>query len=268
MQLGKTGGELKKMIQYPEIDRYANLTSPIHRWDPRAKLVAMLCLILSVVLVPDIRMALVGLAIAVFMVIASRLPTEFVLKRITWVGFFVVPLFLLILLTRHEGEEIASIFSLTITAGSLEQASLIAVRALAAVMLLLPMIATMKFDTTIKALEQLGVPGKLTQLILFTYRYIFVLIDEVQTMSRSLASRGFERKLSIHMLTTNAKLIGMLFIRSYERAERVHHAMFSRGYDGNFHTLAEFKMCKLDVAKASVLITFAIALNVYCVIGI
>ncbi|MDY6834263.1 MAG: cobalt ECF transporter T component CbiQ [Chloroflexota bacterium] len=256
------------MIQYPEIDRYADLTSPIHRWDPRAKLVATLCLILSVVLVPDVRMALVGLTIAIGMVIASRLPTEFVLKRITWVGFFIIPLFLLILLTRHEGKEIANIFSLTITSGSLEQASLIAVRALAAVILLLPMIATMKFDTTIKALEKLRVPGKLTQLILFTYRYIFVLIDEAQTMSRSLASRGFERKLSIHMLTTNAKLIGMLFIRSYERAERVHHAMVSRGYDGNFQTMTEFKLCKLDIAMASILISLAIALNACCVIGI
>ena len=130
------------------------------------------------------------------------------------------------------------------------------------------MIGTMKFNTTIKALETLKVPAKLTQLITFTYRYIFVLIEEVQTMSRSLTSRGFGERLSMHTLTTIAKLIGTLFVRSHERAERVYHAMASRGYEGNLHTLVEFKMCRMDIAKAATLMALAIALNLCCFIGI
>ena len=56
------------MVEYPEIDRYAGLSSPLHRWEPRAKLVAILCLIFSVVLIPNLKMAFVGLAIALLLV--------------------------------------------------------------------------------------------------------------------------------------------------------------------------------------------------------
>ena len=256
------------MIQYPEIDRYTDLTSPIHRWDPRAKLVAMLCLIVSVVIVPDVRMAAVGLGVAIILVLMSRLPLELVFKHLALFGVFIGPLSLLVLLTHHEGDDVARLSFLTITSGGLEQASLILVRALAAVILVLSIVSTMKFEVTIKALENLKVPTKLTQLIMFTYRYIFVLIEEVQTMSRSLTSRGFGRQTSMHTLTTTAKLIGMLFIRSHDRADRVYNAMVSRGYDGSLRTVVEFRMCKMDIAKAAVLITIALTLNVYCLIGI
>ena len=84
------------MIDYLEIDKYAGLSSPIHNWDPRAKLVSILCLILSVVLIPDVKMAFVGLAIALILVLISKIPFSFVLKRLRWVMLFIFPLFVLI----------------------------------------------------------------------------------------------------------------------------------------------------------------------------
>ncbi|MBT9131967.1 MAG: Energy-coupling factor transporter transmembrane protein EcfT [Syntrophomonadaceae bacterium] len=251
------------MVEYPEIDRYAGLSSPIHLWDPRAKLVAILCLIFSVVLITDLMMAMVGLAVALFLVFISRIPFGFVLKHLARVSIFIFPLCVLILFTYHQGDEIARFYFLTVTSGGIEHACLIAVRALAAVILIFPLIGTMRFDVAIKALGKLKVPNKLVQMLIFTYRYIFVFIEEVQRMFRALTSRGFTGGMNGRTLRATGRLIGMLLVRTLERAERVYNAMVSRGYEGNLGTLVEFKIGGGDILKAAILIAIAIALNVF-----
>lgn len=237
------------MEHHPEIDKYAGLSSPIHNWDPRAKLIAILCLIFAIVFIPDLRIAGIGLVIALALVFISRIPFGFMLKHLTWVIMFIVPLFVIVSLTPS---------------GGVERASLISIKALSAVILIFPMIGTMRFDTTVKALEKLKIPNKLVQMIMFTYRYIFVFIEEVQRMFRSLTSRGFSRGISIYTMSTTGKLIGMLFVRSHERAERVYSAMVSRGYEGSLQTLFDFELRITDVLKAAVLIAIGVALNVVC----
>ena len=83
-------------------------------------------------------------------------------------------------------------------------------------------------------------------------------------MLTSLTSRGFSRRISIYAMSTTGKLLGMLFVRSHDRAERVFNAMVSRGYEGNIQTLVDFKMRKADILKAAILIATAVALNVVC----
>ncbi|GAF99006.1 unnamed protein product, partial [marine sediment metagenome] len=85
-----------------------------------------------------------------------------------------------------------------------------------------------------------------------------------QRMFTSLTSRGFRKRTNIYTLSTTGKLIGMLFVRSLDRSERVFSAMVSRGYDGNLKTLVEFEMHTADVLKAAILIAIAVALNVVC----
>jgi cobalt/nickel transport system permease protein len=234
---------------HPEIDKYAGLSSPIHNWDPRAKLVAILVLIVAIVLIPDLKIALIGLAIALTLAVITRIPFSFMLNHLKWVIIFIVPLFVIVSLTPS---------------GGIERAALISVRALAAIILIFPMIGTMRFDTTIKALEKLRIPSKLVQMIMFTYRYIFVLTSEVQRMFTSLNSRGFHKRTSLYTLSTMGKLLGMMFVRSHERSERVFNAMVSRGYEGNLKTLVDFELHTADILKAAILIAIAVALDVVC----
>lgn len=212
-------------------------------------------------------MSLAGLLVAMLLVLVSRLPLSFVAKRLLAVFPFVISLCLLILFTHREGDEMAGFLFLSITSGGLIRTTLIFARAMAAVTLVLCMLGTMKFETTIKALEHLKVPTKVTQLLMFTYRYIFVFIDEFSSMSRSLASRGFDKRTNIHTLTTLSKMVGILFVRSYERADRVYNAMASRGYDGSLATIAEFRMHGMDTLKAVTLIAVGLALNLFSLGG-
>ena len=255
------------MIEYPEIDRYASLDSPLHRFDPRAKLIAFLFLIFSVVLIPDLKVAFVGLFFAVFLLILSRIPLTFVLSYLKWVAMFVLS-FLVILMFTFPGEEIASFYFLSISAEGLYTGSLITVRAFSAVILIFPMIGTMRFDTTIKALDRLKVPNSLVQMLMFTYRYIFVFVDEFQRIWTAMVSRGFKLRTTLYALRTIGKALGMLFVMSYERAERVYRAMRSRGYTGNQKTLVEFEIHKKDYMLAVFIIVFAVSLHIISFVGV
>jgi len=75
-------------------------------------------------------------------------------------------------------------------------------------------------------------------------------------------SRGFKQGTNLHTLKTIGKLIGMLFVRSYERTEGVYQAMISRGYKSNFKYLGEkeFKIHKKDIILAILVGTMAIGL--------
>lgn len=230
-------------MHLPEIDKYAHLRSPMHSWDPRVKIVSISLLILSVVLTPHLLTAFLGLCLAIIMVTLSKIPFSFIFKHLRWVLPFC--LFFLV------------VMPLTVPNG-FHHAVLITLRAISAVLLLFPMLGTMKFDLTLKALQKLKLPNKLVQMIMFTYRYIFVFIEEVRRTVIASTARGFRKGTNLYTLKIMGNLIGMLFIRSFERTERIYNAMISRGYSGSLKILDEFRLYALDIVKGSIIITIAV----------
>jgi len=103
------------------------------------------------------------------------------------------------------------------------------------------LIATMPFATLGHALHDLRVPQKIVHLLLMTYRYIFVIEEEYLRLMRAAKIRGFRPGTNVNTYRTFAYVIGMLFVRSAARAERVHQAMLCRGFKGKFYNLQEFK---------------------------
>lgn len=255
------------MVEYPEIDKYSALDSPMHRFDPRAKIVAFIILIFAVVLLPTLKLAFVGLIGSILFLIASKLPHRFALQHIKWVSLFIVP-FVIIMPFTVPGTEIFSFHGLTMTYEGLEYGILVAVRALSAVILVLPMIATTRFDITIKALDRLKIPNMLVQMFMFTYRYLFVFVVEFQRTWRAMVARGFQLKTSAYAMKMMGNALGMLFVRSYERGDRVYQALRSRGYTGSPRTLVEFKMHASDYIWAILIIGFAVSLYVIHFVGV
>lgn len=247
-------------MHLPEIDKFAHLKSPLHSWDPRVKIISILCLILSIVLVNNLFVAALGLMLAVILVFLSRIPFHFVFLHLRWVILFVV-LFIIIMPLTVSGNEIARFHFLSISERGLRMAFLIALRAVSAVILIFPMIGTMRFSSTTTALQRLKLPNKLVQMIIFTYRYIFVVLDELGRMFMAARARGFKSGTNFRTLKTVGNLIGMLFVRSYERTEHIHRAMVSRGYDGTLRILDEFVLVKKDFLKAALVIAAAAGLS-------
>lgn len=248
-------------MHLPEIDKYAHLQSPLHEWDARLKLVFLTGLIFAIVFISSLPLALLGLTLSLIMVYISKIPFSFVAKHLRWVLFF-VSFFFIIMPLSVPGTEVARFYFIKVSLEGINYASMVAIKAISAVLLIFPMIGTMKFSTTIKTLKRLKLPNKFVQLIMFTYRYIFLFIDEAKRMSAAINSRGFKKGTNLHTLRTIGKLVGMLLVKSYERTERIYQAMLSRGFNGNFGSLEEEvpEICAKDILKSIMVGTLAMGL--------
>lgn len=248
-------------MHLPEIDRYASLSSPLHSWDPRLKLVSLSTLLVSLVLTENLLLAFLGLLVALGLVLLSRIPLRFVLIHLRWVLLPVLFFFLVLPLTVPGGGTFSCLF-FNVSGKGLRMAALIGLRAVGAVLLIFPLVGTMRFDVTLQALRKLKMPEKFIQMIMFTYRYIFVLLDELKKMSTAARARLFKKRTDLYTLKVTGNLTGMLFVRGLERTQRVYNAMVSRGYQGSVKTLEEFRLASSDFIKASLVILTAVVLDV------
>jgi cobalt/nickel transport system permease protein len=83
-------------------------------------------------------------------------------------------------------------------------------------------------------LNNIYIPKKMIYLILITYKYIFILESEYQRLICAIKLRNFSFKTNMHTYRTYSYLIGMLFVRAYDRAKRVNNAMICRNFNGKF----------------------------------
>jgi cobalt/nickel transport system permease protein len=118
-----------------------------------------------------------------------------------------------------------------------ETAAGIVMRSLVAFLAALWLVNTTPFDRLLDALRRLGVPRLFVAMLAFTYRYVFVVFDELARMRTAQRARTFGRRSTWGVWKSTVQLVGMLLIRSLNRAERVHNAMLARGWQGEVHLL-------------------------------
>lgn len=107
--------------------------------------------------------------------------------------------------------------------------------------------ATTTAREILRGLEILKLPTLLVQIASFMLRYLNVVTDEMERMRVARASRGFQESGIKHWKVL-ANSAGALFIRSYERGERVHLAMLSRGYSGTLPKIERVAIAKSQIA--------------------
>ncbi|MEW6188716.1 MAG: energy-coupling factor transporter transmembrane component T [Actinomycetota bacterium] len=113
-------------------------------------------------------------------------------------------------------------------------------------------------------MEKLKIPKVMILILSFMYRYIFVLVDEVMRMKRARDSRNFGGHKT-WQIKTIGNMIGTLFMRTYERAERVYVAMVSRGFSGEIKTLDNLHLTVRDFCFLSLIILYLIFIRVWMV---
>jgi cobalt/nickel transport system permease protein len=149
------------------------------------------------------------------------------------------------------GEPLLSLWGFTASAEGLARAVEIALKANAIALMTLALIGTSELPEIGHALRRLGVPAKLTQLLLMTVRYIEVLGHEYRRLRVAMAMRGFRMGFNLHSWRSVGHLFGMLFVRSLDRAARIGAAMRCRGFNGEFPALSEFAYTSRDAAFAA-----------------
>jgi cobalt/nickel transport system permease protein len=143
----------------------------------------------------------------------------------------------------------------------------IVLRALLSVQVAILLTATTRAPDLLHALGHLGVPPPLVSVVGLMIRYLAVLVEEAQRLmrgrlSRSAAGPGGTGGSVLWRARTAGSMVGQLFLRSYERSERVHQAMLARGRDGRHLTLYGHVVRGHDRALAFVAIVGLIAVQV------
>jgi cobalt/nickel transport system ATP-binding protein len=219
---------------YLHVDQYAHLDSPLHRWNPRVKFVTLFALIVAFSLVRDLAHVPLMLAVTALIFGLSRLPLEFLVKRLRYPGVFLLALTLI--LPLFSGQTVLwQVGPVAIRAEGLTLMLLVVSRFTAILTVSLVIFGTMTLTTSARTLRSLGVPALLVDMLLLTLRYLFEFADMLARMQTAMRLRGFTvRRSGLNRRSAGqvGGLIGTLLIRSFEQAEHVYKAMRLRGYGG------------------------------------
>jgi len=222
-------------MKHDFLDKYSNLNSLIHKLDPRTKIIAFLLFIIFVITTPPLKFQLFALyAIVIFAVaFISKVPFFYLLKRALVIIPFVllIAIFLPFMKTNQYGW---LLFCNVMT------------KSLLALLATIMLSSTTKFHVLLKGFELLKCPKIIIMMLAFMYRYIFILTDEAHKMERARKSRYFGGEIW-RQFKIICNIIGLLFIRAFERGERVYQSMAARGFNGNIITYNQLAFSKNDL---------------------
>ena len=212
------------------IDRYAHLTSPIHHWQQKYKLVGLISLIFAFSFVQQISLLPIIMALTAIIFYLSNLPLSFLLSRLRYPGWFILAV--VVLLPFVAGDTVIFQWGwLSLKEEGCRATILVSVRFFCILTVSLVLFGTAPFLSSIKAMRSLGLPQVIVDMTLLAYRYLEELGNMLTTMQRAIKLRGFQyQKFSRRNLRILAQLTGSLLVRSYERSTRVYQAMILRGY--------------------------------------
>jgi cobalt/nickel transport system permease protein len=243
-------------MHFDAFDRYHHHESTVHHLDARAKVVITVAFVLSNALQPDAAWLAFAAAWLVLLIAndQAQLGLGYTLKR-SFVAFpFALAAVSAIFAPLGRPLFSFSMLGLELTAtdlGLVRFASLL-IRSWLSVQMAVLLVATTQFPDLLHALEHLRVPRVLTTIVAFLYRYLFVLSDEVLRLLRARAARSAARPAQpsggsvLWRARVAGNMAGQLFIRSYERSDRIYNAMLARGYTGHLRTLNPHTMTRRD----------------------
>ncbi|MFD9729017.1 cobalt ECF transporter T component CbiQ [Streptomyces sp. NPDC059072] len=241
---------------------YRHAHTPVHDLPPHCKLAATFAFVVVVVSTPREAVWAFG-AYALLIAAAAaaaRIPAGFLLRRllieIPFVAFAVLMPFV------AQGERV-EVLGMSLSVSGLWGAWNVLAKGTLGVAASVLLASTTELRALLLGLQRLKLPPLLVQIASFMIRYGDVIGDELRRMSIARRSRGFEAS-GIRHWGVLAKTAGALFIRSYERGERVHLAMVSRGYAGSMPVIDEVVATRAQWAYAAALPVTALAV---CLMG-
>lgn len=235
------------------LDRLSYQDTIVHRLDPRAKVVCTLLFLFTVISFPKYEIAAL-MPFFLFPVLLATLgdiPVGFLLKKIVIVSPFAI--FIGIFNPLLDTRIVLVIAGVPLSAGWLSFLTIL-IKFTLTISAALLLIATTSFPGICHALRRLGVPAVFVSQLLFLYRYLFVLSEEAMRLVRARDMRSFGNRGG--SMKVVARLIGALFLRTVERAERIYSAMLSRGFNGDIPSIKQYRFRPHDGLYISTTLAF------------
>jgi len=248
------------------LDPYKDIGSPVHRADARVKVALSFAAIIAINGTPVLAWPIhAGYALGLLgLAWVARISPLQILKRSALALPFVFMAAMGLPFVR-EGQAIVALdllgLPVTMTDIGLHRFANVMVKAWLSVWVSISLIFTTRFTGIIAAMRSLGVPLVLTSIIGLMYRYMYVLVDEARRLmtardarsailedDRGAVARAGRGLLWRARITGN--MIGTLFLRTYERSERIYNAMLARGFDGEVRVLRQSPVSRIEVGVA------------------
>ncbi len=226
------------------VERWSRGKSLVHARDARVKVLALLAFLVILTTTPVGRW---GSMLGYFALLCggtalARLPLRLVLLR----AAVILPIS-------------AAFAAISLFSGSTQRAIAIPEKSFLSAMGVLLLVGTTPLPGLLKALGSLGAPRIVVLVIQFLYRYLFVIFEQSQHMRLAAQCRGGFGGSRRSRFAAAAGVLAVLFGRSYERAEGIHRAMLSRGFDGQLRLLSASRMTGRDAAFLVVAVAGALA---------
>ncbi len=218
--------------------------------DPRSKIISFLAIIFCMILTPITRFKDFGLYFLLVLAVTflSNVSPKQIFKRMIVIVPFVIFIAVFVPFLK-EGIVYKSLkigyWKLDITYEGILTFLNIIIKSSLSVFLLVVASSTTPFADFLKGLDLLHIPRLLIMLMSFLYRYLFVLLDEARRLMRARSLRYFGSKYK-EQFRVIGYMVGVLFIRTFERAERIYSAMVVRGFHGEIPSAKHFKLSYRD----------------------
>ena len=236
-------------MEHHFIDRYSHSGSFLNRLDPRIKTLLFLVIMICILTTPSN----VGNSFALYfalilsLTLLSGIPPLAAARRSLVILPFLTMTAFFIFFSSGPG-------------GGAKPWGVMLIKSWLSCLCLILLVMSSRFANLLKALEQLHCPKLIVMILSFMYRYIFVIQDELLMMNRAKASRGGRAGRRSHFRIL-ANMVGVLFIRSYERAEAIYMAMAARGFCGTVQLMQPERPKKSDIAFGVSLAMLAVAIR-------
>ncbi len=256
-------------MKHDFLDHHSLGHSFFHHLHPGAKLVMVLVFILSVVTIaPGRETDFIPYAL---LLLAGLISTRVPLRHTLFKGLKVVPFLLIIIVfipffkpgeTLWQGE--IGFLPVRVTREGLELFLNILFKGTIAIYSMVFLNLTTPFHRLLKGLQSFGAPRVITDTLAVAYRYLFVITDVKERMLLARRSRLIAPSLPLQWKSLS-QLVAVLFLRSYERGERMYQAMCARGFQGTIVDLEEQAPAARHILAAAFVSLLAVALRVWMV---
>lgn len=218
---------------------------PIVRLDPRVRLIISFVFAIFVAFSDRFFTLGISLTFSLFLIIAAGMVHWRTCRRFIELNVFI--LFLLVFLPpSFPGEPLFRLGGLVWSLEGVLKAVKIALKANSIMLTFAALIATMEPMHLGIALNRLGLPDKLTQILFFAVRYLELIHREYTRLRNAMKLRCFRPGFNQHTFKTYGYLVGMLLVKSLDRSERILQAMKCRGFRNRFYTLVSFQLTRND----------------------
>lgn len=255
-------------------ETYAKRDGFLQGFDPRAKMVSILCIIFATSLSTDLQILIFIYALTLVLAHLSKVEIAFFIKRVwlfipIFAGIIAVPVIFNIFFPGDPLIQVAYLgkgahlgpFSLPesvyITKQGLNVAIVFTVRVAACVSAVVLLFITTPQQVLFKSLHSVGVPKIYVLTLEMAYRYVFLLMDMVREMYVAKKARTIKARSMFEEQKWVGGRMGYTLIRSLDMSEKVHMAMMSRGYNGDVKIMKQFKMHNRDYVAVAAAVSLS-----------